>query len=312
LQNVTIVVLFFSCALVLLGSLNSIQYVDATHGANFRTELIQPGSEILTFRDSTNDLLQTSTLSVDTSTVNEGFITIVLQEDDANLQSAPAFDTTGVEIRIASVKSSSDSQSVDVPLVETSANSRTFVGTHDVGPGGEVLTITYILEPQGVGRFTAEYGGVTGPTAVAIGENWKENINGDIFYECTDLANTAPFDLITYPIQINGGVNPGSSITVTMSYANGWEGWDTFYTRDQLIIVYRSSPCAAFQSLGGIVDDVTLTVTNELQPGALQQGQYAVAVDCECTPGGGGGGLVRPPVITNIPIGAIHQELTKP
>jgi len=298
--------------------------VYAEHGANFRTELIQPGSEILTFRDSTNILLQSSTLSLDSTTIKAGFITIILQEEDANLQSAPAFAgefPTGVEIRLSSASSTSSGQeTVQVELTETDANSGLFTGRLNLGPGttndeqlqlglGDGITVLYEPELQGSGRFTAEYGGVNGTTGVIIRENLKEDINGDTFYECTSLANTAPFDLITYPIEIIGGKNPGTSITVTMSYANAWEGWDTFYTKEQLIIVYRNSPCAAFDSLGGIVDDVALTVTNEIQPGdldppGLQQGQYAVAVDCDCTPGGGGGGLVRQGFVVNVLAGS--------
>ena len=88
------------------------------------------------------------------------------------------------------------------------------------------------------------------------------------------------YELITYPIEIKGGANPGSAIEVTMSYANAWDGWETFYTTNQLLIAYRSTPCGAFQSLGGVVDTNTQTVTSVLQPaGGSQQGQFAVAVD---------------------------------
>jgi len=98
---------------------------------------------------------------------------------------------------------------------------------------------------------------------------------------------------LTYPIEIQSDVNPGETITVTMSYANAWPEWTNFYSTDQLVIAYRSSQCTSFHSLEGIVDTDAKTVTSVLQPedvsSGSQSGQYAIAVDCNCAPGEGGG-----------------------
>jgi hypothetical protein len=298
-----------------VGIQNPLAYAD--HGSDFRAELISPGSEIVTFRDSTNVLLQSATLSVDTSTVKAGFITVILEEKDANLQSGPnAFEETftqffrdGVEMRFSSASSTSSGQeTVDVKLTETDANSGLFTGRLNVGSGattdnelqlgiGDEISLFYKPEPQGVGRFTAEYGGVTDDSFIALGENWREE-DGEFIYEAVELENTEPWDLLIYPIEIISSVNPGDTITVTMSYANAWDGWDDLYSTDDLSIVYRQSPNGAFSSIGGVVDTDSKTVTSTLQP-PQQEGQYAVAADCGCIGGGGGGGLVRPGLVVN-------------
>jgi len=96
-----------------------------------------------------------------------------------------------------------------------------------------------------------------------------------------------------------------------MSYANAWDSLDDkgLYSTDDLAIVYRSGPNGAFRSIGGVVDTDSKTVTSTLQPGdafsgAQQEGQYAVAAFCDCSPGGGGGGLVRPGLVVNVLAGS--------
>jgi len=178
-------VLSVGLLMLVVGIQNPLAYAD--HGSNFRVELISPGSEIVTFRDSTNVLLQSATVSVDTSTVKAGFITVILEEKDANLQSGPnsfpethPFFRDGVEMRFSSVRSTSSGQeTVEVKLTETDANSGLFTGRVDIGTGpttderlqlglGDDITVLYKPEPQGVGRFTAEYGGVTETTGISI------------------------------------------------------------------------------------------------------------------------------------------------
>ena len=62
LQNVTIVVLFFTTALVLLGSL---PFIDARHSdEGFSIDLV-PGTNQITFRDSSNMSPQSATLTLD-------------------------------------------------------------------------------------------------------------------------------------------------------------------------------------------------------------------------------------------------------
>jgi len=303
-------------SIVALAIVVPIAYAD--HGSTFRTELIEPGSEIISYRDSSNALPQSHTLTVDTSTAQAGFFTVNLVELEANLASVPSFGgVSGVDIVLATASSTtSDTVLMEFQLVETDVNSGEFTGILAFSTSGnnvdslliskgDDISIFYEPEFAGVSRFTAEYTGVVDSTGIFIGENWVEDpITGDISYECLEGANTAPYDLITYPIQINGPP-PGDTITVTMSYANAWDGWENIYTTNQLLIVYRFTDCGAFQSLGGLVDTNAKTVTSDMQPpGGKQEGQYAVGVDVGGAPGGGGGGLVRPGFVVNALAGA--------
>jgi len=298
--------------------------VFADHGSDFREESIDVGSNILTFRDSTSVLLQTHTLSVDSSSSFSGFITVNLEEPDANL------DQGGVEIRLASATSTtSGSVEASIELTETGVNTGIFSGTLFLSTGitttgntvqisdVDEISVFYEPEPQSVSRFTAEYSGlVSPPTPLEIGENWVEDADGKPVYEAVEFANTSPFDLLTFPVEIRGGEDPGTTITVTISTANAWPDWQIPYDPGQLVIVYRSSPTGAFFSLGGTFDGDDIlpksrptygigTVTNVIQPEdsgsatLLKSGQYAIAVDTGGALGGGGGGLVRPGLVVN-------------
>ena len=101
-----------------------IQEVSAEHGENPGiTKPVVIGSNTLSFRDITNTLPQTSTLTVDMSQSQQGLVTINLEELDANL------DATAIETVIVTASSPTSGATVAiVPLTESGDNTGFFSG----------------------------------------------------------------------------------------------------------------------------------------------------------------------------------------
>jgi len=138
--------------------------VTADHGEDPGiTKSLDAGiSTIVSFRDTTNVLLQSVTLSVDTSTIKAGFFTIVVEEEDANL------DSTAIDVILSSATSTSSGlDEATTSLSETGPDSGVFSGTIQVSVGGTTegnnlelrlgddITVIYDSESLGVSRFSA-------------------------------------------------------------------------------------------------------------------------------------------------------------
>jgi len=303
------------------------------------TKSLMADSNIVSFRDSTNMLLGSATVSVDASTIKAGFFSIIVEEEDSNL------DSTAIDVIFSSATSTSSQ--LEMPpgvatteMSETGPDTGVFSGTINAIRGGptegnnlnlglgDEVTVLYFPEPSspdsmmmdpatsevipnGLGRLTADIDGGTDPGTVTM----------------TDfLINTAlrsdrvcPAILVTHPIDLQISDSDADEITVTISYANAvLDGIDP----DDLVIVHRDStpgvePGTGFVfDLGGIHDSVAKTITSERQPtdtgnfispppcptckSETISGQYTLGlIDGGGCFGGGGGGLVRPGLVVN-------------
>ena len=123
------VVSIFSLFIVAFGILTPLVNAENPQPSVVTLEL-DPGDNIVSFRDTTNVFHSSSTLTVDTSTIKAGFFTINVEDNDANL------DRTSADVVLASAAStSSDPESVTALLTETGADTGTFSGPVSVGIG---------------------------------------------------------------------------------------------------------------------------------------------------------------------------------
>jgi len=290
--------------------------VDAAHppGSETVSSPVVIGSNIVSFRDSTNIMLQSSTISLDTSSVKAGFVTIIVQEKDANL------DSSGIDVVLSSATStSSGSEKATVELSETSEDSGTFSGKLFVstsGPTsgdtlelglGDAISVFYDPEPLSVGRFSAEIDVTSGSGTVVLSE--------EIIEKKSDVA--CPAVLFTHPVEVS--LSPGvsaSSISTTLQFANSSPGNNKFFTTEML---YKPPGSPFWESLtpqGAVFgppffqdnskhDFDAMTISNVLQPSTgIIEGQYALGFLSGGCSGGGGGGLVRPGLVVNALAGA--------
>jgi len=71
--------------------------VEATHGEIGITKDLTVGTNQISFRDAFNGERQSATVNIDTSTIKAGFITVIVDEEDKNL------DSTAMEVILCSV-----------------------------------------------------------------------------------------------------------------------------------------------------------------------------------------------------------------
>jgi len=322
LQNVTIVVLFFTTALVLLGSL---PFIDARHSDEGYSTGVTAGTNQLFYRDSTNMSPQTATLEL---FVNNQKVEIRVVEADSDL------DPNSIDSVIVTITQNGLDQ--EVIAMETNIHTGIFTEMLTLGVG--LFSATYAPEHQGVGRLSAELRDVNAGTLNIF----------DYSIDDPDGFNTrhteaCPVDLVTHPVDIQaegdfvdgvGTINsavfdPDSEITVTLSYANAIlekkEGGA--YLPSELELFWRPSIEGAIGGFASFSDSpnsdtiilneaektITGTLTNFVFQGTLS-GQYALGVQGAnpCT-GGGGGNLVQPNElvigIASIIGGAVGGEL---
>jgi len=300
-----------------LVAFNILQPVDARHSDEGITLDLIPGFNQIDYRDSTNTNPQTHTLSLDTSTSRAGFVTIIVTEEDSNLNS------DGVDIVLASATSTTGGLIENVELTESSVNSGTFSGQVflsstpqpgklHVGPGDSISAL-YEPEHDGVGRFSADLRGVNQAGTVDIFDFSIDDPDG----KNTRLGKLCPFDPVTHPVDLQ--LSPGltaDNVTVTISYANAvLEKPDkTLYNENELVMLYRWSSIFGLETsvkqLNGIIDPATKTITaftlpiRSLIPGPTGlvetvSGQYLLGVLVENCGGGVGGGITRPGFVVN-------------
>ena len=106
-----------------------IQEVTAEHGEIIGIKkLVGVGSNTLDFRDITNDAAQTNVTTVDYSNARNGFVTINLEELDANL------DITAIDmVNVNASSTTSGTTNATVILAESGVNTGIFSGTLILG-----------------------------------------------------------------------------------------------------------------------------------------------------------------------------------
>ena len=173
--------------------------VIADHGVDPGiTKSLTAGSQIINFRDTTNTNPQSSEVSVDTSTTRAGFFTIIVEEEDANL------DATAIDVILSSATSTtSGSDEATTTMPETGPDTGVFSGTINVslnptsgnnlqvGPVDEI-TVLYDSESQGVGRLKADVNVVT-PGNVKI---------TDELLDLDEFTLNHNFRPVTHPVKI--------------------------------------------------------------------------------------------------------------
>jgi len=323
LQNATIVVLFFTTALVLLGSL---PFIDARHSdEGFSIDLV-PGTNQITFRDSSNMSPQTATLSLDKSSYFPGEnVEITVEEEDSDLE----FNSED-NILASATSTTSGVVETESILTETGLGTGIFRGqiplSTTLQPGvlqvtpGDFIFPMYEPEHDGVGRFSAELRGVTSAGTLNIFDYSIDDPDG----LNTRHVEACPVDLVTHPVDIQAAgefvdgsgtiispvFDPSSEITVTISYANAVlaKAGGGEYLPSELELFWRPSiggVIGGFASFSDspnsdaiILNEAEKTITGTLKNFKFQgtlSGQYALGVDDAnpCT-GGGGGNLVQP------------------
>jgi len=287
LQNVTIVVLFFTTALVLLGSL---PFIDARHSDEGYSTGVTPGTNQLFYRDSTNMSPQTATLEL---FVNNQKVEITVVEADSDL------DPNSIDSVLVGITQNGLNQAVIA--METDIHTGIFTEMLTLGVG--LFSATYEPEHQGVGRFSAILRGINQPRTVAFSDYSIDDPDG----LGSRVSEACPWDLVTHPVQLQ--LSPGltaNEITVTISYANAVLG---IHNVNDLKLLYRfSNPISGFRDLGAVHNPAAKTYSVTTPPlktfvfGQIIEtvsGQYALGVKIDNCIGGGGGGLVRPEMKIN-------------
>jgi len=306
---------------------------DATHkitndlvgDVTITLDLIPETNQIF-YRDSTNSDPQPTaqeigeTIQLDASTIKAGFVTISITEEDSNL------NPSAMDVILSSATSTTSMlDETPVTLKETGNDTGIFTGILLVAQGGGdgVLPlglgdeITVLYEPQhdpsemnvagniiglGVGRFSAELRGVSGPGTV--------DISHSTFFE-----SPCKFVTATHPVTIK--FSPGitaDNMTVTISYANKAEGSPP---PTILEMGYRFDSTSVWRTMElkpVILNTVakTISVTTEPIPSfvfptglvSTLEGQYALGMAIDDCPGGGGGGIARAGFVVNTLAGA--------
>lgn len=308
-----------------------LQDVSAEHGEDPGiTTAVVVGSNTLSFRDITNTAPQTSTLTLDESKVKKkGFYTINLEELDANL------DVTAIDTVIATASSTTSElvmESASVTLTESDVNTGIFSGKLIFGDEtvgntlhvekGDVVTVNYEEESQGVGRFQAELE-VTAAGNVEFTDVLVPADTGSNIIPRSHAVNLKLLDGATLD------VSAGNAPVITLSYAHLDLGVNV---ADDLSMYYNPGGCdfcgfAGWQeirdpqtAIAASHDPIAKTITSDIATSPYgftgnqifglvfgqspTEGQFMLAFDKGSVGGGGGGGLVRPGFVVNTLAGA--------
>ncbi len=327
------VISLFALSFMALGLL--VPSVSASHGEDGITQPLGVGADqIISFRDVTNILLQSSTLTVDTSEASSGSIIINLEEPDAN------FNATTIQVVLSSATSTtSDSVEAIVELTETGIDTGTFSGTLILSLSttsgnnlevarGDDISVFYEAESQGVGRFQAELD-VTTAGNVKI---------SDVLLDLDEFTVNHNFRPVTHPVKIklDGATldtSAGQAPIITISYANAV--FQEFDNPSQLNMYYRPSnppscdECVGWDKIRDFTaadpsshDAVGMTITSDVANTEfgttkgktifgpefggsvpITEAEFMLGFE-QGIGGGGGGGLVRPGLVVNALAGA--------
>ena len=196
--------------------------VIAEHGETGITKPLVAGPNIVTFRDITNVLPQSSTLTTDLSTIESDLsFTITVEEPDANL------DPSVVDVtQDATAKSdTSDPLEASTTMTETGADTGIFTGTIQVSEQGptagnvlqisndDVVNTSYVPEDPNVARLSAQLN-VIDPGNVKI---------NDVFIDPNTLENE-PFIQVSHAVKLElldgATLDAANPPVITISYAN--------------------------------------------------------------------------------------------
>ncbi len=301
-------ILIVSILAISLASLVVIPTVYALHpaGNDSVTKIITAAENEISYRDIFNNNKQVdphsfsevlsedpiATVEVDSTTAGSGFLSIEITDVDANL------DASALDVILSSANSTTSGLvKTDFELTETDVDSGMFTGQLLISSepeagklqvvGGDDVIIQYVPEPWGVGRFFANFSGITDSPEVTLTD---VIVDGPL--------NCNKWDIVTHPVQLS--ITPGTGTiddaTVIINFANRWSVTDF----GVLEILYRADENGKFEPLGGQIVFANLP-NNQIQntsPPPNVEGQYALGFDSGCT-GGGGGGLVRPGLVVN-------------
>jgi len=146
LTNKIFFIVLFAIAFTSFGILQSVnathEDIDPTHGEIGITKDLTGGvTNQISFRDAFNGERQSATVNIDTSTIKAGFITVIVEEEDKNL------DSTAIEVILSSATSTtSGNAETQFSLTETGPDSGIFQGSVPVSIGsssGEELPIFF-------------------------------------------------------------------------------------------------------------------------------------------------------------------------
>jgi len=119
----TKLIFLVSILAISLITFNILQPVDAIHSDEGFTIDLVIGTNQISFRDSSNTEPQTHSVFLDTSSINGGFATITVAEDDSNL------DFSSADVTLASATSTaSGNVKTEVPLTESGPDTGIFSG----------------------------------------------------------------------------------------------------------------------------------------------------------------------------------------
>jgi len=299
-------ILIVSILAISLASLVVIPTVYASNppGNDSVTKIITAAANEISYRDIFNNNKQVdphlfsevlsedpiATVEVDSTTEGSGFLSITITDVDANLD-ASALD----KITSSANSTTSGLVKTNFNLTETDVDSGMFTFQLPISSepeagklqvvGGDDVIIQYVPEPWGVGRFFANFSGITDSPEVTLTD---VIVDGPL--------NCDQWDIVTHPIQLS--ITPGTGTiddaTVIINFANRW----SVTNFGVLEILYRADENGKFESLGGqLVNIPNNQIQNTVSPPNVE-GQYALGFDSGCS-GGGGGGLVRPGLVVN-------------
>jgi len=292
-------------------------------------------STIVSFRDTANVLLQSVTLSVDTSTTNAGFFTVIVQEEDSNL------DSSAIDVIFSSATSTSSVLDqaitmmfeIDPDTGVLDPDTGFFSGTIQVsssptegnnlelGPNDDIF-VTYNSESLGVSRFSAV---IDSSSAGSVKVT-------DVLINLADFAANNVLRPVTHPVSLefSGGTLVTDIESVTFSCINpvfrpldNPSGLKIFFSvppfgfisvsdgvigpfqfNAPLTIVDSDNPtqCTISADLTNsnfdtLLDLIALDPAFEGQP--ITEILFTTAFDKAGLGGGGGGGLVRAGLVVN-------------
>lgn len=302
-------ILIVSILVISLASLVVIPAVHAAHpaGNDSVTKIITAAANEIFYRDILNNNKQVDADGNSLSTVEKNVfftgeviaLSVKITDEDANL------DASALDVILSSATTTTSGlEETEFELTETGVDSGMFTAqlilSSSTGVGklqyqnNDDISILYDPEPWGVGRFFADFSGITSSPEVTL-----TDVIIDKKFPCNQL------DIVTHPVQLS--ITPGTGTiddaTVSINFANRWQVSDF----GVLKVLYRADENAHFESLGGkVVPPDPPTVFNIIQSTvspANVEGQYALGFDSGCS-GGGGGGLVRPGLVVNVLAGS--------
>jgi hypothetical protein len=253
-----------------------------------------PGDNTVNFRDITNLVNASATVSLDKSIYLPGdSATLTITDVNANA------DLTSRESLTVVVSSVTDPIGIIIFPEETDVNTGVFLGTFSVSTSpsfdttlqirpGDSLTISYEPQAQFAGRLSAQLSGIDVEGLALLFDyvvSDDEEIN-NCFVVVTDAVHFEMLDA-------GFGTPTATSTVVTMSFANAFIGGNS----GTPTIFNQAATEGVWLPLTTTIDLDALTITTN-EP--ITGGNFVIGFPDPSCSGGGGGGLVRPGLVLNL------------